>query len=547
MFTENKKHFQQELFNSFSSINPKLQEKLKNSWAAVYYEHVFCKIDEKPFAPLYCSDNGRPNFPINILLSLEFIKNIKDWSDEEVLEQFSFNYQIMYALGERDLSELYLAPRTLYYFRDRVYHYALENPDKEDLVFGQFEKLTGHFLGVTKTNTKEQRIDTTGIRANIKRAGRLSLAFDVLHQAVSACPKELLTDSLKKVLEADFKTEVLYRTRTTALESKIQSLINLCVELLAIVKVHNDICKLEKMQILDRFLKEQAKYDEGQNSWIAKENKEISPKSLQSAYEPNATFREKAGKKESGYVLELADTCGKENTKQFITDYALETNTTADVDIIQKRLPKIKENTDLTDMHTDGGFYSEKVEEKAKELNVNMHYTDMTGKTPDVEKISVSAFEIDAEKIIKACPTGKAPARASFNERSGVLTAHFSCVECVGCPNVDKCPVKIQKKDAVVRINKKSLTAAQTREKVKKERKESCSKRAAIEGTNSALKRGEGAGRLNVRGIVKGRIVIGYKVIGRNFKQLCGYFKEIARKILALPSELTNQGISVSL
>jgi len=32
------------------------------------------KIDEKMFAPFYCPDNGSPNKPVNILLSLEFLK-----------------------------------------------------------------------------------------------------------------------------------------------------------------------------------------------------------------------------------------------------------------------------------------------------------------------------------------------------------------------------------------------------------------------------------------------------------------------------------------
>ncbi len=115
---------------------------MQGTWAPLFYEHVFCKIDEAPFSCLYCLDNGRPNFPVNILLSLEFIKHMKDYTDEDILEQFRFNYQIM---------------------------------------------------------------------TNIKLAGRLSLAYDVLSQALAACPPELLTDSLKHVLEPEYKTKVLYR------------------------------------------------------------------------------------------------------------------------------------------------------------------------------------------------------------------------------------------------------------------------------------------------------------------------------------------------
>jgi len=42
----------------------------------------------------------------------------------------------MYAFGLRNLGEMYLAPRTLYEFRERVYRYTAKNPEKEDLTFG---------------------------------------------------------------------------------------------------------------------------------------------------------------------------------------------------------------------------------------------------------------------------------------------------------------------------------------------------------------------------------------------------------------------------
>jgi hypothetical protein len=71
---------------------------------------------------------------VNILLSLEFLKHMKDYPDEDILEQFRFNYQVMYAVGLRNLGELYLAERTLYEFRRRVYRYTIENPGKDDLI-----------------------------------------------------------------------------------------------------------------------------------------------------------------------------------------------------------------------------------------------------------------------------------------------------------------------------------------------------------------------------------------------------------------------------
>ncbi|MCL5676408.1 MAG: transposase [Firmicutes bacterium] len=254
MFKENNAHLQEEMFNSYSSLHPKIQKRLKKTWAPIFYEHVFCQIDETLFAPLYSLDNGRPNFPVNILLSLEFIKHLKDYTDEELIEQFYYNYQIMYAVGLRNLGQLYLAIRTFYEFRERVYRYAVENPGKDDLIFAQFEKLTAHFLEVAQINTKEQRMDSTQVRSNIKRAGRLSLAYDVLEHAVKACPPEILPEELKRVLEPEYRTEVLYRSKGTQAQSRLQEVLNLGARLLESTASFPDPQASNAISLLERFL-----------------------------------------------------------------------------------------------------------------------------------------------------------------------------------------------------------------------------------------------------------------------------------------------------
>ena len=65
LFKENTLHKQEKLFDNLSGMDHRYKKKLENSWAGLFYKHVFCKIDEKLFEPLYSSDNGRPNFPIN--------------------------------------------------------------------------------------------------------------------------------------------------------------------------------------------------------------------------------------------------------------------------------------------------------------------------------------------------------------------------------------------------------------------------------------------------------------------------------------------------
>lgn len=191
---------------------------------------------------------------------------MKDYTDEDIVEQFRFNYQVMYAVGLRNLGKLYLADRTLYEFWQRVYHYTVENPGKDDLIFGQFEKLTEHFIAVARINTKEQRVDSTQSATNIKLAGRLLLAYDVLTQALAACPPEILANELKNVLEPEYKTKTLYRSKGNGAKKRIQEIIGLGAELVSITEFSPEISELEAIAILRRNTCEQATFDREENT-----------------------------------------------------------------------------------------------------------------------------------------------------------------------------------------------------------------------------------------------------------------------------------------
>ena len=56
------------LFDSFTNLTAREQKALENSWAKVFAEEVFPKIDEKPFAVLYSEKASRPNTPVNVII-----------------------------------------------------------------------------------------------------------------------------------------------------------------------------------------------------------------------------------------------------------------------------------------------------------------------------------------------------------------------------------------------------------------------------------------------------------------------------------------------
>lgn len=84
----------------------------------------------------------------------------------------------------------------------------------------------------------------------------------------------------------------------------------------------------------------------------------------------------------------------------------------------------------------------------------------------------------------------------------------------------------------VLRVSQMALIAEQARIKIEDRelRKEATSERAAIEGTNSTLKRVHSVGKLSVRGIIKSKLVVGAKLIAHNFRQLTRYCQGYDRR-----------------
>lgn len=172
----------------------------------------------------------------------------------------------------------------------------------------------------------------------------------------------------------------------------------------------------------------------------------------------------------------------------------------------------------------------------------------MTGRKKTSDKLPYNDFEIENKENILRCPAGQESIRSEFNEKSKTLSAHFNREICNECPLKENCRVKFRKKDTVVRVTQKALVAEETRLKLeaKEERKEATSKRAAIEGTNSTLKRAQEMDKLSVRGIIKGHLVVGKKLIAHNFRQLTIFFNGDIRKKVK-ESLKPNQGIPVAI
>jgi Transposase DDE domain/Transposase domain (DUF772) len=547
MFRENNAHLQQTLLTSENYMNSAVLERLLKSWAAVFYSMVFCRIKESTFSVLYCSNNGRPNFPVNILLSLEYIKHLFNYSDEELVEQFYFNYQIAYAIGIKNVGEMNLCPGTMYEFRRKLYRHSVENPESGDLIFNQFIRLTKEFVKESKVVTDEQRMDSTMITANIKNAGRLALAYDVIEQALKVIPCESMSESMKEILDTTFKKRILYKSRGEEIISRIQGILDVGQKVIELTNETPEMQDLQEIKILKRFISEQTKTESATGKIKAKENKEIKPDSLQSAYDEDATYRSKGKKSGKGYSVNISETCNEKNDVQFITHYNIKPNITSDVAFAKDAIPEIKLNFDLKDMYVDGAYCGKDVKDIADEKHVTMHYTDMTGKKTESDEIKASEFKYNDDGTVSACPADVKPIKTTCNPQNGNISAHFSKVECENCEYKDKCCVKEQKKANKLSTTEATIEVAKLRNNMMNDRIENTSKRAAIEGTNSELKSRHGLDDVRVLGINKVSITTGLKITACNFKRFAkNCLKAFKNARITIP-ETDTQGIAMQI
>lgn len=531
MFRTNEKLQNIPLSTFVEQIQPRFRGRFLNSWALPFYKHVFSQIKEEPFRVLY-SSIGRPNYPVNILFGLEIIAAMFSYTVEEVIAAFHFDRRVQLALGVIDIEAHYVTERTLFEFRERLYLHALKNPE-QDLVSDQFHILTKHIIEVIQIITNEMRMDSTFIMPNIRTAGRLSLAYDVLFKAVKACPADILSDELLEVLNPKFKTELLYKVKSRETQGRLDSMLQLSSTLVNAAKNANDknLAKKPELQMLERFLNEQAEYDEDKEAFVAKKPiKGTVSANLQSAYDDKATCRKKRDEVHIGYVANIAETCADENLVQVVVDYSLHQNNVADTTIIKESLPELAEDMEVERVFVDGGYYGSSVQELADDLGVEMHYTDMTGRDP--EKLPLTDFIFDGDKVTH-CPQGHPSEISIHDENNKSILVHFNKDICSTCELRDKCPTKPRKKAQTITITESQRMAAETRKKIedKTQHRADVSKRAAIEGTNSTIKR-NGAGKLRVRGQHKCKTIFGFIMMGHNFRQLHRYMVGDVRRSL---------------
>jgi len=521
MFKAHARHVQKNLLSSVSQLPKTMKDYLENSWAGLFYKRVFCKIDEKKYEPLFSAKKSRPNFPINVLVGLEIMKWLFNWSDEDMVGHFHFNLQTCYALGLESLGELSLSERTIYYHRARVLAY--EERTGVNLHEETFRLITQSELKALGVDASVQRMDSTFISSNIKKMSRLEICLKVLQNFYKELPKQAQERSYDKIkgyveIEPD---NYVFKIKPDQVEKKLKVVGELLAYFQALYANDNEINRFKSYKHIKRVLKEQFTVsDEVENLLTVKPAEEVKSDSLQNPADDETTFRRKRNENHTGYLLNVSETCAKENKVQLIADVSVQANNVSDDKILQARIGNLKDRTDLDELIVDGGYSGERSENACKEQEVELIFTGIKGPAADSEKITLSQFELD-ETGVKSCPKGSRPISQKFNEKSKRHIVYFDKERCKKCPLRNQCCVEIKKKWATLYYNDRQISVARKRQKFKDELYRSKQKlRPAVEGTISLFKRRTRKGKVCVRGLKKVRNAMILMAIGVNFRRV---------------------------
>jgi hypothetical protein len=110
---------QSDLFETVNLLPAGSRARLEKTWAQVYREQALPLVKEEPFAPMFDADNGRPNSPVQVVVSVLILKEMFDLTDDETLQQLEFNLQWHHALRLTP-EATHLCQKTLHNFRRRL-------------------------------------------------------------------------------------------------------------------------------------------------------------------------------------------------------------------------------------------------------------------------------------------------------------------------------------------------------------------------------------------------------------------------------------------
>ena len=487
MFQANVEHLQRPLYSTLDDLTVKGRARLEKSWAGTFYTEVFMRLAEQPFAVLYAAADSRPNTPVNVLVGLEILKSGNGWCDEELYDHFSYDVQVRYALGYRNLGDGEFTLRTLYNFRQRLSQHM--QATGENLLDAAFAQVTGQQMAAFQVHSTRLRMDSTQIASDIRETSRLQLLVEVL-QRVARLLAETDDQAYAAILAPYVQGsagQYLYRLQPAERPRQLEVIGSVMQQLVAGLAPQYE--QAAAYQVLVRVFGEHF-------VWTATEQRsklaaELSARSLQSPDDLEATFRRKQGASYRGYAANVTETCDPDNPLQLVVLVQTAPNAMDDGQFLVEAVPDLVERTAVEHITTDGGYNGPEPANVLAAAHIEHEQTAIRGGKPLADGLQLAdfSFTYTDQDILTTltCPQAQTAA-VKPGRQADRFIVHFDATLCAACPLRQLCPATRQRdnQQPVLYLTQRALHVAQQRQQLKQHHTR-FNVRAAIEATVRSL------------------------------------------------------------
>ncbi len=294
---------------------------------------------------------------------------------------------------------------------------------------------------------------------------------------------------------------------------------------------------MKSYRLMARLLEEQCHISESDTEKVSlKKPEEISVDSLQNPSDPDATY----GRKGKGYKASITETCVDDNPFQVITDVVVDASHASDQNDVELTIDRLEEaGHKPNELAADAGYGSGENILKAQERAVELVAPITSGKSPDLNKIQLSDFEVTTDyRQVLSCIKGHSPLKCKELAGGNAVMAIFSGSHCSKCEFLPICPVKRHKGgNSRLRYKRKDMATSRRRQKQDTDDfKERYKIRSGIEATISEPDRVIGLKRVWTRGKKRVTLSVYMKALAINIKRFVQSELKKAKETISHPS-----------
>ena len=436
MVKKNTKHLQRNLFG-MQTIIPDKHNKIEHASEEYYfYDILFCNIEEDIFSVLYSDKKSRPNASTNSLVAALILKERKKWSYSELFKNLRFNLLTRMAFGLDDLITMPFCYATLFNFQNRLNDHFVKTG--ENLLEHVFDHLTEKQLKALNLKTDIQRTDSTFAASNIRNYTRLQLLIEMIIRIY-----RILSEDDKKQFQKQFEPYInkssgqyIYKLKASDIPHELETIAQLYFWIDKHLRPHYNTVTI--FETFSRVFKEH--FTVAEEKIEVKLPKELHSHCIQSPDDPDATYKEKNGKKSKGQSINVFETADPTNPINLLTDVSLHPNNKDDSKNLNSRIDILIEKTpDLNELHNDGGYGSSDNDKKFEKLKINMVQSAVRGEDAavpfEIEDIGNDTYKISCpHQTVESLKTKKR------------FKAEFDLSVCNACKISHDCPAAKRKK-----------------------------------------------------------------------------------------------------